>query len=286
MIALEDVTVRIGDAVLVDRASTAVRPGRLTAVVGPNGAGKTTLLQVASGERDPSSGTVAMDGVPLGALAPADQARRRAVLPQQSRLRFAFSVLEVVVMGRTPHARGGESARDWRVAEAALRSVGMAGLSDRSFPTLSGGEQQRVHLARALAQVWDPPATGHRYLLLDEPTASLDLGHQQQVLRTARRLADDGASVLAILHDLNLAAQFADRVVVMAGGRIRAQGPAGEVLTPGLIGEVFGWPVCVLQHPTRACPLIVPDERPGTSAPGSPPTPSVLASSSPPNPST
>jgi iron complex transport system ATP-binding protein len=257
MIALRDITVQIGDATLVEDASAAIRPGALTAIIGPNGAGKTTLLRVASGELAPVAGTVQMDDQALDALPPRRQARRRAVLPQQSQLHFAFAVLEVVLMGRTPHLQGAETKHDWQVAEAALEAVGMAGFAERSFPTLSGGEQQRVHLARALAQIWTPPADGNRYLLLDEPTASLDLAHQHNVLQTARRLAIEGVGVLAILHDLNLAAQYADHVVVMQQGRVHTQGAPETVFTPSCIHDVFGWPVCILDHPTQSCPLIV-----------------------------
>jgi len=257
MIALHDITVQIGDATLVEGVSATIRPGQLTAIVGPNGAGKTTLLRVASGELTPSAGTVRMDDHALNALPTREQARRRAVLPQQSQLHFAFSVLEVVLMGRTPHLQGGETRRDWQVAEAALDAVDMADFAGRSFPTLSGGEQQRVHLARALAQIWSPPADGNRYLLLDEPTASLDLAHQHNVLQAAHALATDGVGVLAILHDLNLAAQYADHVVVMRQGRVHEQGAPDAVFTPKCIHDVFGWPVCILDHPTQACPLIV-----------------------------
>lgn len=270
MIALHDISVRIGDATLIDGISAMVQSGQLTAVVGPNGAGKTTLLRVATGELTPSTGTVAMDGHPLDALSEREQARCRAVLPQQSQLHFAFSVLQVVLMGRTPHVQGAESARDWEIAHTALQTVGMADFAERDFPTLSGGEQQRVHLARALAQIWTPPNAGHRYLLLDEPTASLDLAHQHQVLQTADVLAADGVGVLAILHDLNLAAQYADHVVMLRRGRLHAQGPPGDVLTPKGIEDVFGCPVRVIAHPTQPCPLIVPDAAAHASAPAVP----------------
>lgn len=259
MIALHNITVQIGDATLVHDAALEIVPGCLTAIVGPNGAGKTTLLRVATGEITPSTGSVTMEGRPLDAWAPREQARRRATLPQQSHLRFAFPVLEVVLMGRTPHLRGVESARDWAIAEAALNAVGLSDLSDRRFPTLSGGEQQRVHLARALAQIWTPPDDGHRYLLLDEPTASLDLAHQHQVLSIAADLAEQGVGVLAVLHDLNLAAQYADHVVMLNDGTVRADGPPHEVFTPAGIQSVFGCPVQVLDHPAQACPLIVSD---------------------------
>jgi iron complex transport system ATP-binding protein len=267
MIDLSDITVQIGDATLVEGVSATVRPGRLTAVVGPNGAGKTTLLRVATGEQAPSAGTVQMDGQPLPDLSPREQARRRATLPQHSQLRFAFPVLQVVLMGRTPHLRGAESTRDWQIAEAALQAVGMADFAERAFPTLSGGEQQRVHLARALAQIWTPPDDGQRYLLLDEPTASLDLAHQQQVLQTAAGLAADGVGVLAILHDLNLAAQYADHVVMLRDGTAHTQGAPRDVFTPETIQDVFGCPVRVLAHPTQSCPLIVPD---GAAHPAAP----------------
>jgi iron complex transport system ATP-binding protein len=259
MLRLNDVVVQIDDATLIERVSAEVRPGALTAVVGPNGAGKTTLLRVASGELSPGAGTVRLDERPLSAVPEDEQARRRAVLPQASRLHFSFSAREVVLMGRTPHTTDGETEADWQIADAALDAVGMADFADRDFPTLSGGEQQRVHLARALAQIWRPPDDGHRYLLLDEPTASLDLAHQQRVLRTARTLADEGAGVLAVLHDLNLAAQFADHVVLINEGRVHMQGAPDTVFTSSCIHDVFGWPVCVLAHPTLPCPLIVPD---------------------------
>ena len=259
MITLDDITVRIGNATLIEGVTAEVRPGQLTAVVGPNGAGKTTLLRVAGGELVPSAGGVHLDDRSLASVPEQEQARRRAVLPQASRLHFSFSVLEVVLMGRTPHVQGREGPADWAIAEDALAAVGMGDFVDREFPTLSGGEQQRVHLARALAQVWTALDEGNRYLLLDEPTASLDLAHQQNVLQTARSFADEGAGVLAILHDLNLAAQFADHIVVMAEGQVHTQGAPETVFTPPCIREVFGCPVCVLAHPTQSCPLIVPD---------------------------
>jgi len=267
MISLDEITVQIGDATLVQNVSADIRPGWLTAVVGPNGAGKTTLLRVASGEMTPSSGTVCFDDRPLASLPAREQARRRAVLPQHSRLRSSFCALEVVLMGRTPHVEGAESARDWAIAEAALDVVGMGDFAERSFPTLSGGEAQRVHLARALAQIWDSPDEGNRYLLLDEPTASLDLAHQHNVLRTARSLTDAGTGVLAVLHDLNLAAQYADRVLLLQEGKGVASGAPADVFTPERIHRVFGLPVCVLAHPTQSCPLIVPD---GSATPDAP----------------
>ena len=279
MLTLNHVTYRIGSKALLEGVMAEVRPSQVTAVVGANGAGKTTLLRIASGELAPSEGTAQMDGTPLHTLGAREQARRRAVLPQQSHLGFSFPVLDVVLMGRTPHLAGrAESARDGQIAHAALEAVGMAGFAERAYPTLSGGEQQRVHLARTLAQVWNEPdeehpGKCHRYLLLDEPTASLDLRHQHGVLAVARRFAADGAGVLAVLHDLNLAAQYADHVLVLRRGAVYAQGAPTRVLTPEVIRGAFGMDVLVQSHPRYDCPLVIPafgDARQDTRSSSSP----------------
>ncbi len=256
MMHLHDATYRIGPNTLVDGVTLALRPGEVLAVVGANGAGKTTLLRLLSGELRPSSGAVCLDGRPLGAFAPEHLARRRAVLPQHSTLGFGFSVQEVVLLGRTPHRT--PPARDLEIAAGAMQAAGVAHLAARRYPTLSGGEQQRVHLARALAQIWEASGPGARYLLLDEPTASLDLAHQHAVLGVARRCAAAGVGVLAVLHDLNLAAQHADRIAVLRRGRLLAEGPPEAVLTPEIIRRAFDISVLVTRHPCATCPLVVP----------------------------
>jgi iron complex transport system ATP-binding protein len=184
-------------------------------------------------------------------------ARRRAVLLQSSHLSFAFSVSEVVLMGRIPHNHGAESTRDYHIAEQALAYVGLSAFADRLYHTLSGGEQ-RVHLARVLAQIWEPPAKDERYLLLDEPTSSLDLLYQQQVLSVARQFARAGTAVLIILHDLNLAAQYADRILMLKAGQARYTGTPQQVLTTHHIQEVYDTPVAVIRHPHSNTPLITP----------------------------
>jgi iron complex transport system ATP-binding protein len=162
-------------------------------------------------------------------------------------------------MGRTPHSIGGyESKRDIAVARTALETVEAAHLETRLYPTLSGGERQRVQLARVLAQVWEAPIHGNRYLLLDEPTNSLDLAHQHSILHIARSFAHDGAAVLVVLHDLNLAAQYADEIILLKQGCVLAKGQPAATLTPGLIQTAFGMPVMVIPHPCLTCPLIVP----------------------------
>lgn len=258
MLALRDITIRIDGTTLLREVSARVRPGDVTVVVGPNGAGKSTLLRAASGEHRPVEGTVELEGTALRRWRARDLAQRRAVLPQQSSLSFPFAVLDVVLMGRMPHANGGTEAREGQIAWAALEAVQLTHLAERLYPTLSGGEQQRVHMARAMAQIWEPPpGGGDRYLLLDEPTASLDLAHQHRLLELARGLAREGTGVLVVLHDLNLTAQYADEVVLLHRGTVRAAGPPEHVLTSALIEATFEIPVVVTQHPCAACPLIV-----------------------------
>ena len=268
MLALDSVSVRIGAATLLDGLSLSVASGEVVAIVGPNGAGKSTALRVLAGEMAPTAGRALLDGAPLADAAPEALAQRRAVLPQHSALAFGFTALDVVLLGRTPHATS--RTADLDAAERAMRRAGVLPLAARRVPTLSGGEQQRVHLARTLAQLdargeermasGDGVPASHqtRHLLLDEPTSALDLAHQHAVLRVAREEAARGTGVLAVLHDLNLAAQYADRIAVLAGGQLVALGAPEAVLTPTVVRCAFGISVLVTQNPCAACPLVVP----------------------------
>jgi iron complex transport system ATP-binding protein len=241
-------SVRIGVNLLLDRVELDLRPGELLAVVGPNGAGKSTLLATLSGERRPSSGEVTLDGTALSRFKPLELARRRAVLPQESSLEFDFTALEVTLLGRMPFTGGRESPRDIEIARAALRLADAAHLETRRYPTLSGGERGRVQLARVLAQIWhEATPTRDRYLLLDEPTSSLDLAHQHGTLAVAKGLALEGVGVLAVLHDLNLAAAYADRVAVLQRGALVALGAPRAVLTSSLLEHTFGLRVAVTE---------------------------------------
>ncbi|MGK9236161.1 heme ABC transporter ATP-binding protein [Inquilinus limosus] len=256
MIRADSLAVRIGRTVLLDGVDLTVAPGRFTAVVGPNGAGKSTLLRCLAGEIAPAAGRITLDGTPIAAWDLVALARRRAVLPQQVTLDFPLTAREVVTLGRGPHRGVADAAADRRAVEAALQAADAVALADRSYPTLSGGEQQRVQFARTLAQI--SGAAAPTYLLLDEPTASLDLAHQSAVLRVARRLADAGTGVLAILHDLNQAARYADEVLLLRRGRIFAAGPPAEVLTAATVEAVFGCPVEIISHPQSDRPFLVP----------------------------
>ncbi len=259
MIEARELHVRIGAQALLAGVSLELCAGELVAVVGPNGAGKSTLRRVLCGDAEPNAGEVWMDGRPLAAWPLVERARVRAVLPQDSTLNFPFTVLEVVLMGRTPHVRGTEEPRDYEIARAALNATEAEHLSERVYPTLSGGERQRVQLARVLAQIWEPTPTGDaRYLLLDEPTSNLDLAHQHSTLNIARRFTRTGLGALVILHDLNLAAQYADRLIMLKAGRVVAAGPPAQVLTESSIRATFDVPVLITRHPVLDCPLVVP----------------------------
>jgi iron complex transport system ATP-binding protein len=239
MLAARDIHFSRGSRKILDTVSGELRPGRMTALLGPNGAGKSTLLKLFSGELTTERGAIELDGKNLSSYSATEIARRRAVLPQESHLAFAFPVREVVLMGRFPHLQGGETPRDVEICHQALAKVEAGHLAERLYPTLSSGEKQRVQLARVLAQIWEPPATGARYLLLDEPTAGLDLAHQHDALRAAQEWARAGAVVLAVLHDLNLAMTYADDAWVLENGRLAVAGPIAEVLTVPLIERVF-----------------------------------------------
>jgi iron complex transport system ATP-binding protein len=258
MIEAVRISVRIGGKTIIEDVSLSIRSGETVALVGCNGAGKSTLLKTLTGDILPSDGVVALNGRGIHAWTARERAQMRAVLPQESTLTFHFTVLEVVLMGRTPHVKGAETTRDYDIARSALALTDTLKLERRVYTTLSGGERQRVQLARALAQIWDPSPNGVRFLLLDEPTSSLDLAHQHAALSVAKRLADaEGAGVVAALHDLNLAAQYADRIVVMKEGRLVATGHPNEILAPAIIEEAFGVRVFTVRHPHSSHPHVI-----------------------------
>jgi len=248
-----------GDRQILHDVDVEVRAGEVLALVGPNGAGKSTLLAALTGDHPISGGRVEVDGRPLDEWAPVALARRRAVLPQQHTVGFPFTAVEVVRMGRSAWARTARQGDDDALIAAALAECDVAHLQDRPFPALSGGERARVALARVLAQDTET-------LLLDEPTAALDLGHQEAVMQVVRARADHGHAVVVVLHDLGLAAAYADRVCVLERGRVVADGPAGEVLTEKLLSRVYAYPVQVGSDPTTGTPLVLPRrDRPGPS---------------------
>jgi len=231
--------------------SLRARSGEILALVGPNGAGKSTLLRALDATQPVLHGVVRLDGLDVARMSAAERARRIAVVPQGVRLPEGFSVAEVVLMGRNPHLRtfGRERPHDHQVAHEAMRRAGVLDLAARPVHELSGGEQQRVIIARALAQA-------PQVLLLDEATAHLDLRHQTAIMTLVRGLARQGLAVVAALHDLNLAALFADRLVLLHGGAVLAEGPPATVLTRELLHAAYGADVVIDAHPRHGTPVV------------------------------
>ncbi|MEU6458443.1 heme ABC transporter ATP-binding protein [Streptomyces sp. NPDC047065] len=247
----EGLRVLLGGRPVLDGVGVTVRAGEVLALVGPNGAGKSTLLGALAADVPAAEGLVRVHGRPVARWTAPELALRRAVLPQSASLSFPFPVAEVVRMGRAPWAGSDrEDEDDAAVAEAMARTE-VTGFAGRPFSALSGGERARVALARVLAQ-------RAPLLLLDEPTAALDLRHQELVLRLCRERARAGDAVVVVLHDLALAAAYADRVAILRAGRIAAEGPPAEVFDEDLLSEVYDQPVEVLPHPRTGALLVVP----------------------------
>jgi iron complex transport system ATP-binding protein len=249
MLEVDQLSVSLGRNPLLHGIDLSARPGTLTAIVGPNGSGKTTLLRALTGDL-PYLGEARLNGRDIRISDPATMASLRSVLSQSTQLAFPFTVLEVVRLGLP--------ARNDALAMQALAEVGLAGFQGREMDTLSGGEQSRVHLARVLAQVWQPVGPdGARWLFLDEPVAALDIGHQLAVMRLARSYADAGGGVVAVMHDLNLSAMFADQMILLHSGRVLAQGRPDQVMTDDTLSRAYGCEVRVGRTPPSG-PWVLP----------------------------
>ena len=243
-ISAQDLTYEIEGKTLLHGVSLHADRGQLVGVVGPNGAGKSTLLRVISGALRNHGGAVRLEGAELTALSSGDVASALALVPQIAPYTHGFTAIELVLMGRYPHLGRFqiEGEEDDRIARDAMRLTETEQFADRTLDTLSGGERQRVFVARALAQ--QP-----RILLLDEPTSNLDVLHQLKVLDLVRRLVDDGLAAVAAIHDLNMAARYCDRLVLLSGGRVLAEGQPCEVLSPETIESAFGVESAVYRDP-------------------------------------
>lgn len=240
-IELSGVTVERNGRTLISDVALALEPARVTVLIGPNGAGKSTALKVASGVWPATRGTATLDGRGIADFKPRELAERRALVAQGASLGFPFTVSEVVMLGATVPGFGLVERPE--VAIGSLAAVGLTGFEARNYLELSGGERQRVHIARALCQLQAARrhGTDGQVILLDEPTASLDPAQQTQVMALCRSLATAGLTVVLVLHDLNLAAAWADTLVVMAQGKVRATGAPSEVLTDEMLASVYGW---------------------------------------------
>ncbi len=251
-LATEGLGFRVGPTSLLEDVTLSVARGEVVAVVGPNGAGKSTLIRLLAGDLKATSGTITLLGRDLAGRRPGELSRLRAVLPQQTVVQFPFKARDIVMMGRHPHQADATNSRrqDAEVVAGAMMATDTRDLGERIFPSLSAGEQARVALARILAQ--RTPV-----MLLDEPTAALDVHHQERAMRILREEAAAGTAVVAVLHDLNLAAAYADRIALLANGGLAALGNPSHVLQEDLLATTYRQPMRVVDHPHRPCPLVL-----------------------------
>ncbi|MCZ4354080.1 heme ABC transporter ATP-binding protein [Roseovarius aestuarii] len=251
------ISITLGGREILSDAALTAQAGCVTAIVGPNGSGKTTLLRCLTGDL-PCRGSIQMNGQDCMAMNEADLAVRRAVLPQAAGLAFPFTVLEVVRLGLTAGLAGLDRIDPDALARRSLERVGLSGFAGRFFHDLSGGEKQRVQLARVLVQIWTPVMDGApRWLFLDEPVSALDIGHQLLVMGIARDYADQGGGVITVLHDLNLTAMFSDHVLLLQDGRVLSAGAPEHVLTTQNLMTAYECPIRVGLAP-QAGPWVLP----------------------------
>jgi iron complex transport system ATP-binding protein len=255
MIVVKELTYRIGKKELLHRLSFEARAGELLAVLGANGAGKSTLMKLLCREVSPNTGEIRFRGINLQQYKLPELAKQRAVLSQHNTISISFLVTELVMMGRYPHFDQVPGLNDIEIVQKVMAETGITHLAGRDYNTLSGGEQQRVQLSRVLAQIYDCPDA---CLFLDEPTNGLDLLYQQQTMELARRLADRGYCVICILHDINFASRFADRILMLKDGRKVAIGTPLEVITSENIHETFNISVKLMACEGYSCPLVIP----------------------------
>ncbi len=245
MLKAKHIGKQIKGSVLLDDCSFELEPGKFTAVVGPNGAGKTTLLKIISGESSKYSGEITLNSKPLGQYKTRELSLSRAILPQQTVVNFPFTVEQIIEVGRYAHRS--PATKNQAIIAEVMNLCGLHAFKGRIYQTLSGGEKQRVQMARVMAQIWEK-SEHPKYVLLDEPTASLDLAQQHVLLSLARRLCRQNIAVIAVLHDLNLAIQYADDLLFLKKGKAMAYGEVKEVASRKVIEETFGHPVNLLEH--------------------------------------
>ncbi len=256
MLSAENISLDIGGVLILHGLNFRLQAGEITVIVGPNGAGKTSLLRVLTGDIQPTHGDVSFNHKPIHQWPMLERARHMAILPQSSNLNFPFLVEEVVMLGRTPHSSGLE--RDHEIVQQTLELVDASYLRGRAYTYLSGGEKQRVQLARVIAQIWDAESDTTQALILDEPTSSLDLEHQRMVLQAVRQLAARNILVIMVLHDLNLAANCADQIIMLRCGRVAASGSPLEVIEPDIIKQIFNVEVDIIPSRQTNLPVIIP----------------------------
>lgn len=247
----------IGRKLILSNISAEFKPGEFNMILGPNGSGKSTFLKIFSGEINQFEGTVLYGDEKIRDIKKEGLAKYRAVMSQQPELSFPLTVEEVVMMGRYPHFTFNPNKRDFTICEAVMERMNLLSFKERNYLTLSGGEKQRVQYARVLAQIWEKPTSGCRYLFLDEPLTSLDISYQQEFLQIAREFTKEGTVLIAVMHDINLAIQYADKLFFFKEGELVAQGRPADILCESLIEIVFGVQTAIINNPVTNTPLVV-----------------------------
>jgi iron complex transport system ATP-binding protein len=258
MLNVQNINFRISSSLALSGISFDVNVGEMVAILGANGAGKSTLLKIITGSVKMHSGNVLINKLPITYWTTKELSKFAAVMQQQNQLQLPFSVFEVVMMGRYPHFQRKETYEDIEIVNSVLVKTGIQKLKERNYLTLSGGEQQRVHLARVLAQISGVKKEEPRYLFMDEPSNNLDIRHQHSVLNIAKEFAREGNCVLTVLHDLNLALQYADKIVLLKNGAMRGFGTCADVMTDASISDVYDLPLSIFHPPTGLHPMVMP----------------------------
>ncbi|MGB4842989.1 MAG: heme ABC transporter ATP-binding protein [Ferruginibacter sp.] len=257
MLKAQNIYYRIGDKLILSGISAEFKPGEFNMILGPNGSGKSSFLKVFSGEIHKYDGAVFYGEEKITQLKKEELAKQRAVMSQQPELSFPLMVEEVVMMGRYPHFTFNPNKKDEDICQAVMERMNLVSLKERNYLTLSGGEKQRVQYARVLAQIWEKPSTGFRYLFLDEPLTSLDINYQQEFLQIAREFTNNDTVLVAVMHDINLAIQYADKLFFLKEGELVAHGEPKEILTEKLIKNVFNVDSAIITNPVTGSPLVI-----------------------------
>jgi len=257
MLKAEAISYSIGKKQILKNVSAEFLPGEFNMVLGPNGSGKSTFLKIFSGELKGYHGNVFYNAKKIETIKKEELAKERSVLSQQPELSFPLTVDEVVMMGRYPHFSFNPGKKDVAICDEVMQRMNLGNFKDRNYLTLSGGEKQRVHFARVLAQIWEKKRDGYRYLFLDEPLASLDINYQHEFLQIARQFAQTDTVLVAIIHDINLAVQYADKLFFLKDGEMLANGSPSAVLSKGLIKQIFGIDTTIISNPVSGSPLVI-----------------------------
>jgi len=257
MLRAEKISFSVGKKQILKNVSASFLPGEFNMILGPNGSGKSSFLKIFSGEINRFQGTVLYDNKKIKELRKEELAKKRAVMSQQADLGFPLLVEEVVMMGRYPHFTFNPNKKDVTICNEVIERMNLVEFKERNYLTLSGGEKQRVQFARVLAQVWEKPADGYRYLFLDEPLNSLDISYQHEFLQAAVELIKDHTVLIAVMHDINLAAHYADNLFFLKEGEMIVHGRPKDILTENIIEKVFNVKTKVIENPVTGKPLVI-----------------------------